>query len=182
MSDEDPTHFEDRWASPLGPRVMLVDDDDLLRRSTRRFMTRVGFEVMTAASGEDALAQLAQGAQVDVFVVDLDMPGMSGIELLRRLSELAPNVPRGLWSASRDLRYTDPADLACAWFVKDKSRPIGELVQAIARAVYCETKAASDALAGRDGSGRVQKTRSGWVRRQDALDDIDDVTRGSSSR
>jgi len=106
---------------------------------------------------------------------------------MRRLEEIAPEVPRGLWSASQDLRRLDEADLALAWFVNEKSRPIGELVQAICHAVYGQ-KTAFDKGTPDDGEdeseGRHQRpARSGWVRRDDVLGDIEDakVSPGSSS-
>ena len=184
MSEEHPRHLNERFAFGR-PVVMLVDDDDLLRRSTGRFLTRVGFDVVTAASAADALEMLDGGATVDVFVVDLEMPGMNGVELLRRLSEREPCVVRGLWSASPDLQHLGHDDLELAWFVMNKARPIGELVQAIARAVYGRFRTAPGFDEGCDGANQPserQKARSGWVRRQGVLEEIDDVNRGSSSR
>ncbi len=72
-------------ANPVNPIDLLVVDDDAEYRSTvvRRFLRR-GYQVQEAADGESALA-LAERRQFDVAVVDLVMPGMSGIELLEKL-------------------------------------------------------------------------------------------------
>jgi DNA-binding response OmpR family regulator len=67
--------------------ILLVDDEQLLRRSFGRLLRQHGFQVTEAAGGAEALTLYATG-QHDVIVLDLDMPGMSGeatqLELLRR--------------------------------------------------------------------------------------------------
>lgn len=69
--------------------ILLVDDEtEFLELMTKR-LDRRNFQVTTAASGADALATLAQGP-VDVVVLDVRMPGMDGIETLRRIKETAP--------------------------------------------------------------------------------------------
>jgi DNA-binding response OmpR family regulator len=66
------------------PTVLLAEDDADLRVTTRLVLQRQGFEVITAADGVAALEVLAQH-QVDVAVVDVMMPRMDGITLLKRL-------------------------------------------------------------------------------------------------
>jgi CheY-like chemotaxis protein len=67
--------------------LLLVDDEQLLRRSFGRLLRQHGFHVTEAAGGAEALALHATG-QYDLVILDLDMPGMSGeatqVELLRR--------------------------------------------------------------------------------------------------
>jgi two-component system cell cycle sensor histidine kinase/response regulator CckA len=67
--------------------VLLVDDEQLLRRSFGRLLRQHGFQVTEAAGGAEALTLYAAGAH-DLVILDLDMPGMSGeqtqLELLRR--------------------------------------------------------------------------------------------------
>jgi len=158
---------------------MLVDDDELLRRSSGRFLRRAGFEVVSAGSGAEALSMLADGILVDVFVVDLDMPEMNGLELLGELATRLPEVPRGLWSASPELERLDREQLEPALFVVQKTRPIGELVQAVARAVYGRTSAAGASSASEGGeSGGRKPSRSGWVRRSAVIDEIEDARQG----
>lgn len=67
-------------------RVLIVDDETSLREFLAITLSREGFEVETAASGEEALKRLAEGP-VDLALVDLMMPGMDGLETLRRLKE-----------------------------------------------------------------------------------------------
>jgi len=74
-----------------GDRVLLVDDEeDFVAHLAKRLRKR-GLEVETSASGEQALDKVGS-AQFDVIVLDLAMPGLDGIETLRRLKEIDPEV------------------------------------------------------------------------------------------
>ena len=66
--------------------VLLVDDDQLLREDMTRYFSRRGYRVSASAGGEQALA-LADQQGFDVIVLDIMMPGMNGLEVLRRLKE-----------------------------------------------------------------------------------------------
>ena len=66
------------------PRVLVVDDEANIRDILRRYLQADGFEVAEAADGEEALARFAAG-EPDVVVLDVLMPGLDGIEVLRRL-------------------------------------------------------------------------------------------------
>ena len=72
-------------------RVLIVDDDQSLREFLTITLSRDGFEVTAAASGQEALRIMAEGP-VDLALVDLKMPGMDGLETLRRLKELSETV------------------------------------------------------------------------------------------
>jgi len=74
------------------PRILLVDDDRNLREVTRLGLSRHRFEVVALASAEEALA-VVEGESFDVVVTDLRMPGMGGMELLRRLQVRLPALP-----------------------------------------------------------------------------------------
>jgi DNA-binding NtrC family response regulator len=67
-------------------RVLLVDDDDTFRRVMAAELTRRGYAVIAAASGADALEQVA-GAEPDVTLLDLQLPDIDGIEVLKRLQD-----------------------------------------------------------------------------------------------
>jgi EAL domain-containing protein (putative c-di-GMP-specific phosphodiesterase class I) len=73
-------------------QVLLVDDDEQLLRVHTRALVRHGLSVHGATSGAAALAELEQ-TSFDVIVSDIDMPGMSGIELLARVRERDLDVP-----------------------------------------------------------------------------------------
>ena len=67
--------------------ILLVDDDEGLLRTLSMNLRARDYEVLTAATGEEALAALGEHA-VDVVLLDLGLPGMSGVEVLRRLDRL----------------------------------------------------------------------------------------------
>jgi PAS domain S-box-containing protein len=69
--------------------ILVVDDDDLNRMALERVLARAGHDVKIAASGEAAL-EMAQAAHFDVIFVDQLMPGMDGVETVRRIRALKP--------------------------------------------------------------------------------------------
>ena len=75
--------------------LMLVDDDGDFRETVARRFMRRGFRVQEAAHGEQAL-QLADLREFDVVVLDMVMPGMSGIELFRVLAARSPGLEEKL--------------------------------------------------------------------------------------
>ncbi|MEU9477069.1 response regulator transcription factor [Streptomyces sp. NPDC048191] len=78
--------------------VLVVDDDAAIRRSLERGLRLSGFAVRTAADGPAALAAL-RDAPPDVLVLDVSMPGMSGIEVCTRLREEGRDLPVLMLSA-----------------------------------------------------------------------------------
>lgn len=74
-------------------RVLLVDDEDLIRQTAARILKRQSYEVVTAANGEEALKILASGEPVSVVVTDLAMPGINGRELIQRMHSVYPRIP-----------------------------------------------------------------------------------------
>jgi two-component system, cell cycle sensor histidine kinase and response regulator CckA len=75
-------------------RVLLVDDEEELRRSMAELIGCVGFEVIEAVDGMDAVAKFAEcGDTIDLVILDLSMPRMDGHEALARLRDLRPGVP-----------------------------------------------------------------------------------------
>jgi PAS domain S-box-containing protein len=80
-------------ASFLPLRILLVDDDDLIRNSVPAMLQGLGHGVEGAASGLEALRRLEHGRPVDVVILDLNMPGLTGLETLARLRLLEPDLP-----------------------------------------------------------------------------------------
>ncbi|MBE0656704.1 MAG: sigma-54-dependent Fis family transcriptional regulator [Bryobacteraceae bacterium] len=73
------------------PRILVVDDEENLRRVTQLRLEQAGYEVQTAADGPSALAML-QRFRPELVMTDLRMPGMSGLDLLRLVKAQAPEV------------------------------------------------------------------------------------------
>ncbi len=72
--------------------VVVVDDKDLMRDSLAETLRRAGYEVLPFASGEDALEAVRQ-RNVDAVITDLKMPGLSGLDVLSRCRQIAPELP-----------------------------------------------------------------------------------------
>jgi PAS domain S-box-containing protein len=85
-------------------RILQVDDDDLILASIPMLMELQGHTVATAAGGQEALDLLRGGLAVDLVILDLNMPGMNGLETLHHLRELRPGLPVLLATG-----YLDPA-------------------------------------------------------------------------
>jgi len=76
-----------------GGTVLVVDDDDDVRRMVERALRRASYTVMTATSGADALARArAYPGAIDLLLTDVAMPGMTGQELIRELSAERPGL------------------------------------------------------------------------------------------
>ena len=73
-------------------RVLLVEDDDDNRELMTEVLEADGYEVVTAASGAEALRRLSE-QRMDVVVTDVGMPGMGGLEVARGAKKVAPDVP-----------------------------------------------------------------------------------------
>ena len=73
-------------------RVLAVDDEPAIRRALRAPLLELGFQFTEASRGEEALQLLRAGAY-DVVLLDINMPGIGGIETLRRIRSFAPRLP-----------------------------------------------------------------------------------------
>ncbi len=73
-------------------RVLAVDDDAVIRNGLKRILEAKGYEIETFGSGPLALERMAD-APFDLVITDLKMPGMNGLEVLRRIRDLQPEVP-----------------------------------------------------------------------------------------
>lgn len=83
--------------------LLLVDDEDSVLSALRRLFRRDGYRILTAPSGADALALLADH-DVDVIVSDQRMPGMDGVDFLRQAKRMRPGSIRMTLSGYTDLQ------------------------------------------------------------------------------
>jgi putative two-component system response regulator len=85
-----------------GPVTLLVvDDEESIRNALRKFLAQQGYEVATAASGEEALAIL-QRQRVTGVLLDVRMPGISGVELVPQIMEIDPTIAILMLTAVND--------------------------------------------------------------------------------
>jgi PAS domain S-box-containing protein len=87
-----PTPSDDRSLPGGTARVLLVDDDDLVRETLAEQFEELGFGVLVASNGPEALALLQAGEAVDVLISDLSMPGMNGVDTIGKARELRPGL------------------------------------------------------------------------------------------
>jgi len=76
---------------PASTRVLVVDDDEKVRRLIERILARASYRVRTAATAEEAREELGAG-RFDLMVCDMRMPGESGLELIPSAAALAPSL------------------------------------------------------------------------------------------
>lgn len=76
-----------------GGRVLLVEDEDMVRAVAERSLSRAGYEVTACADGEEGLAAITGGGQFDLVVSDVVMPGMDGPTMARAIRETHPDLP-----------------------------------------------------------------------------------------
>ena len=89
-------------------RVLLVDDEEMVRTSTADMLHELGYEVVEASSAEQALARVRDGLSPDLVVTDHLMPGMTGGELIRRLREDRPGLRALLVSGYAEVDQVAP--------------------------------------------------------------------------
>lgn len=74
-------------------QILVVDDEPLIRVLVRRILGEQGFRIKEAASGEQALTILkASGAEIDLLLTDMKMPGMHGSELAKLAKAMLPDL------------------------------------------------------------------------------------------
>lgn len=72
-------------------RIMLVDDEERFLQTTQKLLAKHGYDAVTAASGSECLEKLEKEL-VHVVVLDVKMPGMDGVETLKRIKQKFPLV------------------------------------------------------------------------------------------
>ena len=111
-------------------RVLLVDDEELVRVCTADVLVDLGYDVIEAASGEQALRLLDEGPAPDVLVTDYLMPGMSGADLAQAARARKPGLPILIVSG-----YANPDGIASDVSRLRKPFRSAELAQSIANLV-----------------------------------------------
>ena len=78
--------------APLNGRVLIVDGDSALRRRLRTKLGGLGFDIGEATTGEEALHRLRM-VEYEAVLLDINMPGIQGIETCRRIRRMFPRLP-----------------------------------------------------------------------------------------
>jgi two-component system cell cycle sensor histidine kinase/response regulator CckA len=116
------------------PVVVLVEDEELIRRLLERVLDSAEYEVLVAPNGEVALGLIERRAgELSLLLTDLVMPGMSGLELARAARELQPDLPVLCMSGYSEQMLRDRGgDGGEVAFIEKPFSP-GELTDRVAR-------------------------------------------------
>ena len=90
-------------------RVLVVDDDQFVLLALMAMRKRLGCHIEAASSSRQALEKLRTNRPFDVVVSDRDMPGMDGLEFLRRCREHTPDMVRLMLSGSTEDAFIEAA-------------------------------------------------------------------------
>ena len=105
-------------------RLLVVDDHAIVRSGIRRLLSeRPDIEVLEAASGEEAMSAVLD-TPVNLIVLDLNLPGLGGLELLRRLVRAGPKIPILIFSQHAEAIYATKAlEAGAQGFVSKNAMP-----------------------------------------------------------
>ncbi|WP_206950751.1 response regulator transcription factor RqpR [Trinickia acidisoli] len=128
-------------------RILLVDDHAIVRQGVRQLLLNHGVarEVVEADSGAQALASL-DGAPFDIVLLDISLPDMNGVEVLKRVKRRAPRAPVMMFSMYREDQYAVRSIKAGAAGYLSKAVTAAQMIEAI-RQVASGRKYVSPALA-----------------------------------
>jgi two-component system, OmpR family, KDP operon response regulator KdpE len=150
-------------------RVLVVDDEPAIRRALRPPLTELGFEMTEASRGEMAL-ELLRTEPFDAVLLDVNMPGIGGIETLRRIRSMAPRLPVIILTVrDREEEKVGALEMGADDYV---TKPFGvrELVARIRAAVRrVQAPAAGEDAAIEIGEIRLSPARRSVTRRGHAI-------------
>ncbi|NKK73341.1 response regulator [Rhizobium leguminosarum bv. viciae] len=131
----------------MKPVIHIVDDDKSYRTATARLLSAHGLKVEAYESGDQFLAGLS-ACEAGCVLLDLQMPGQSGLQIQRRLCELAPLLPVVFLTGEGDIKASVEAMKAGAKDFLEKSSSTAALMEAIDRALiqYERQRAGHDRL------------------------------------
>ncbi len=115
-------------------RVIVVDDDDAVRESLGVLLEAHKFHALLYRTGEDILAA-RWPRNVDCILLDLNLPGISGLEVMAFIRSKMPGVPVVLMTALRTGQLKDAAKSAGAAALLDKPVEEGTLIEALKMAI-----------------------------------------------
>jgi two-component system, cell cycle sensor histidine kinase and response regulator CckA len=117
------------------PVVLVVDDEAPIRAIERRLLEQAGYQVIDAPGATEALAVLHDGKPIDLLVADLDMPEVSGDEMVRRIRSERPDL-KVLYVTGHIDRLMDARPLWDGEAFLDKPFSMNGLVEAVSLLLY----------------------------------------------
>ncbi len=119
-------------------RILIVDDDLDILANLSDILSELGYDIITAASGQQALEKLDEadeGQRLDLCLLDFKMPGMDGVELLEKIHERRPEVPAIMVTAYAGEDGDRRAMEAGTWKVMRKPVDVRLLIGMIGQAI-----------------------------------------------
>src|SRR5512135_43655 len=126
ISDKTASHTPHAHAAKLNRKVLIVDDEYLIRYSLQRLIEREGFSVITADSGLQALQQFEQ-EKPDIVILDIRLPDANGLNLLKTIKEIDPAVTVVMVTACPDIHSSVEAMKMGAFDYLDKPIDLDKL-------------------------------------------------------
>jgi serine phosphatase RsbU (regulator of sigma subunit) len=121
--------------SEASETILLIDDEDMVRRAFGRILALAGYNIRVASDGEQGLASLHESTP-DAVLVDLTMPGMGGLDVLAEVHRLSPDIPVIVISGTGNVDDVVQALRRGAWDYV--SKPVEDsrlLIKAVRRAL-----------------------------------------------
>jgi len=128
-------------------RVCVVDDEVSMRTLAERVLQDVGYEVVVASDGPEALRLIGQQPPFDLFVLDVVMPQMTGDELARQLRLRDPDVKVLYFTGYSDLLFTEKLTLWQNEAFLDKPVSVDGLREAVSLLLFGHTRGLETVIA-----------------------------------
>ena len=125
-------------APPTRPVILLVEDDDPVRELIGRALRANGFEVVAAASGEEAL-DLEDGRHVDLLLSDVMLPDQNGFEIAHQIRSRSPHIPIVFMSGYYDQAVAEAAHLDISSTILQKPFAMADLLEHL-KAAYAASR------------------------------------------
>jgi two-component system cell cycle sensor histidine kinase/response regulator CckA len=131
---EAPEPVSSDWS--VGGRILLVEDEDMVRAVAERALSREGYQITACSGGEEGLAAFAEGGEFDLVVSDVVMPGMDGPAMVREIRKLNPAIPVLFMSGYAEEQLRKDIDVPHMHFIPKpfSVSAIGDTVASVMRA------------------------------------------------
>jgi CheY-like chemotaxis protein len=116
--------------------VLVVDDEELVRKFVERVMREAGYETATASDGPEALEVAAKLETFDILVTDVMMPQMTGDELARRLRQSTPEIKVLYLTGFSDRLFKEKVTLWADEAFLDKPCSVKGLLEAVSLLLF----------------------------------------------
>ncbi|HOP06486.1 MAG TPA: response regulator [candidate division Zixibacteria bacterium] len=113
-------------------KILVIDDEEMIRALARKIIERSGYEVLLAESGQDGIKLFSEHQNdIGLVILDLKMEGISGVETLRLIRQIVPNMPCIISSGQITDKDDLPEELATSVVFLQKPYRAGALAQLV---------------------------------------------------